>query len=280
MRPLFFLTLFFFLPLFLAGAATRHPPSGPTPSPSRSLLDPLGRSYHLLPDARLVTGNPLKNQSYSFFDSSLGTPSLVDVMNPFEIIVYYQDYARIILLDRTLSELQRIDLNIYDDLQQAGAVAHGLRNDIWIFDDWDFKLKVIVPGQGLRSVTNDLRLQLGIAVPPSAILVDGTTVGLLFRDAGRLAIFENTGRFLREVELPAATYTGWSAPYLLGTDEAGAAPWGFRMSDRAPRFLTASPSLAAGNFPLLRKDGLYVPDSATSVRREPLPELLGESSKN
>ena len=232
-------------------------------------LDPVGKAYFLQAGAHLVTGNPLNNQVYEFYDSSLGAPTLVDVMNPFEIIVYYQDYARIILLDRTLSEIQRIELNAYADLQQAGAVARGLRNDIWVFDDWDYQLKLIVPGQGLRSVTNDLRLQLGVDMPPAAILVDGTTIGLLAHDRRQLFVFDNTGRYRRTVKLPSAGYLGWSSPYLLGTDgEAGTAPWGLRLGEREVTLLPPSATLTGARFPLLRKDGVYLPGpSGTTVRQ-------------
>lgn len=179
-------------------------------------LDPVGKAYYLLKDDRLVTDNPLGQNRFEFYDSSLGAPDLVDVTNPFAILLYYEAYGLIVVLDRTLSEVSRLDLYSLDGLLEPAALARAADNNVWVFDGWDYRLKLLdAQGEVVRQ-TNDLRLELKVATAPEYLYVDRNAVLLHFREAGRLAVFTNYGRFQRWVELPEAEHFGWHAPFLFG----------------------------------------------------------------
>ena len=187
-------------------------------------LDPVGKPYFLLANDRLVTANQLGRTAYSYFDSSLGAPDVIDVRNPFSIIVYYQDYGTVVLLDRNLSEKRRIDLFAVEDLRQPGTLARGINDDLWVFDSWDYRLKLFDNRLEVERETNDLRLDLGLAAEPDRILVSRNTVSLYFAEDGRLATFDRFGRFLRWTDLPApAARVDWNAPNLLIRYADGAA---------------------------------------------------------
>lgn len=243
--------------------------------PADFFTDPAGKFYYLMADGRLVTANPLGENTYSFYDSSLGVPDDIDVSNPFEIIVHYRDYGQLVLLDRTLSELGRLDLYAIDELRQGGAVARSFDNRIWVFDDWAYRLKLFDNAGRLLQQTNDLRLELRLAEPPAAILVDRTFVSLLFPDRDRLAVFRNTGRFLHWVDLPAAGYRSWQPPFLLGLPAEPAAPaWRWRPEAGRAQPYPLPPWATAARRPRLTPTHLLTLDTLTTghAARYPLPQ--------
>ena len=229
-------------------------------------LDPVGKPYFLLENANLVTDNPLGNTVYAFFDSSLGMPDLVDVTNPFEIILYYREYGQIILLDRTLSELGRIDLFAIDEITQPGPVARSFDNRIWVFDDWEYRLQKFDNTGRLLQQSNNLRLELDLEDAPDAILVDETRVALLYVEANRIALFRNTGRFLRWIDLPHTRNLGWNSPYLLAA--AGPDSWWWHPDLPEVRPVTLPPDYPTQHPLLLRGNRLTGVDSTGTVLQE------------
>ena len=197
-------------------------------------VDPAGKGYFLLEDARLVTPNPLGGNTYSFYDSSLGAPDYIDVTNPFQILVYYRDYGTVVVLDRTLSELDRIDLFAIEAIQQPGVIARSYDNGMWVFDNWDFRLLRLNGVGEVEQRTNNLRLQLGIAGPADALFVDRNAVALYFAAEHRMAVFTNYGEFRRWVEVPAGVTLSWRAPRLLAIGDEQHWMWTPRETELLP----------------------------------------------
>ncbi|WP_157974369.1 hypothetical protein [Lewinella sp. IMCC34183] len=179
-------------------------------------LDPVGKPYYLLADDRFVTANRLGDTDYSWYDSSLGSPDYIDVTNPFQILVYYREYGTVVVLDRTLSELDRIDLFANELLQQPGAIARSYDDGMWVFDSWNYRLVRLDAEGRINQQTNNLRLELGLASAPDAIFVDRNAVMLYFAGEGRLAVFTNYGQFRHWVAVPPTARLSWNAPRLLG----------------------------------------------------------------
>lgn len=235
-------------------------------------VDPAGRPYLLLNDDRLVTANQLGATTNSFYDSSLGSPDYIDVTNPFQILVYYREYGTVVVLDRTLSELDRIDLFANPAIRQPGAIARSYDNGLWVFDNWNYRLLRIDERGEVDQSTNDLRLQLNGPGEPSDIYVGRNVVILNFPDVSRLAVFSNFGEFRRWVEVPAATRLSWKAPYLLATKADTAWKW---MPD-SPDFLVLPvlPMTLSTDRKLLLDEGGYldVPDGEVKVRQTRVPD--------
>ncbi|PPK85190.1 hypothetical protein CLV84_2082 [Neolewinella xylanilytica] len=182
-------------------------------------LDPAGKAYYLLEDARLVTPNPLGENTYSFYDSSLGTPDYIDVTNPFQILVYYREYGTVVVLDRTLSELDRIDLFANPSIRQPGVIARSYDNGMWVFDNWNYQLLRLNGDGEVAQQTNNLRLQLGITAPADALFVDRNAIVLYFAPEQRMAVFTNYGKFRFWVPVPEGLTLSWRAPRLLAIGE-------------------------------------------------------------
>ena len=235
-------------------------------------LDPVGKAYLLLADDRLVTANPLGGNSYSFYDSSLGSPDLVDVSNPFQILLYYRAYGTVVLLDRTLSELDRIDLFAIREIEQPGAIARSYDNGMWVYDNWNYRLLRLNERGEVDQRTNNLQLELGERSEPTSILVGRSNVMLYYREAGRLAVFSNFGEFQRWVKVPDAARVTWYAPRMLALSDAAAFVW--TPADRAFTPLGNLPTDLTGNRKLLldQTGYRYLDGPHTTVMSRGLPK--------
>ncbi len=223
-------------------------------------LDPVGKDYRLLADDRLATDNPLGQNQFEIFDSSLRGPDVVDVTNPFAILLFYADYGTVVVLDRTLSEVSRLDLFSLGQLSQPVTAARATDQGIWVFDSWDYRLKLMDAAGRPRLESNDLRLEIQIAEAPAAIYVDQDRVLLHFREEHRVAIFTNYGRFERWVLLPPSTEVGWYAPYLTGYSAERYWVWDRRTKEAQ----TQAPSKLLGKV-LTTREGVYHLDEGGDV---------------
>ncbi len=218
-------------PLLIACAVSRPQASAVV---ADYFVDPVGKSYRLLADDRLVTGNPLGQNQFEFFDSSLGAPEVVDVTNPFAILLFYADYGTVVVLDRTLSEVSRLDLFSLAHLRQPVTAARATDQGIWVFDSWDYRLKLLDAAGRPRLASNDLRLEIDTAEEPTAIFVDQDRVLLHYAATARVAVFTNYGRFEYWVTLPETGTVGWYAPYLTGFTGTGYWVWERRQQEARP----------------------------------------------
>lgn len=217
------------LSLFYACASAQPQPD---PRPVDFFLDPLGKEYYLLSDGQLTTSNRLGQNDFIFFDSSLGVPDVTDVTNPFAILLYYADYGTLVVLDRTLNEISRLELFDLTNIDQPTAIARATDNGIWLFDSWDYRLKLLDQRSNLSQQSNDLRLSIQAADPPTRIYVYQNLVFLHYSEEQRMAQFTNYGRFERWIDLPPAKHYGWYGGRLLGQAEEEIWIWDVRTGAR------------------------------------------------
>ena len=97
-----------------------------------------------------------------------GKATLVDVSNPLKVVLYYKDFATVVMLDRFLNVLNTIDLR-KQNIFQARAIAQSYDNKIWVFDELENKLKKIDEDGKLLQETPDFRLLFDRAVMPTKI---------------------------------------------------------------------------------------------------------------
>jgi len=106
---------------------------------------------------------------FEYSNDRLGIIGLVDVTNPFNVLVYYPDLATVILLDRTLSEIKEINLfslAIFEP--QAIAIAND--NNIWVFDPIAAQLKKIDREGTVLFQSKNLTQSIGISLRPTFLL--------------------------------------------------------------------------------------------------------------
>ena len=97
-----------------------------------------------------------------------GQASLIDVSNPLKVLLYYSDFATIVVLDRMLNVRNTIDLR-KQNILQVRAIGQSYDNKIWLYDELDNKLKKIDEDGKLLWETPDFRQLFGEALMPQKI---------------------------------------------------------------------------------------------------------------
>jgi hypothetical protein len=94
-------------------------------------LDGLGSSYFIKDNIFLKRKN---NQTFEYKNLSLGKISKVDIQNPLKIVLFYENFNTVILLDNQLNEIQKIAFLENEDTVIAVASGMASQNRLWIYD--------------------------------------------------------------------------------------------------------------------------------------------------
>ena len=97
-----------------------------------------------------------------------GKATLVDVSNPLKVLLYYRDFATVVMLDRFLNLVNTIDLR-KQNILQARAIGQSYDNRVWVFDELENKLKKVDEEGKLLQETADFRLLFDDAPVPQKL---------------------------------------------------------------------------------------------------------------
>lgn len=86
-----------------------------------------------------------------------GQATLIDVSNPLKILLYYRDFATVVMLDRFLNVVNSVDLRKQGVLQ-ARAIGQSYDNKIWVYDELEARLKKLDEDGSLLQETADFRM--------------------------------------------------------------------------------------------------------------------------
>ena len=82
------------------------------------------------------------HQKLEFTDYSLGELSYVSLLNPLKILLYYSNSNTVIILDKYLNEIKRIDLNTISGFANIHSVSPANDNTIWVFNSNSQRLEL------------------------------------------------------------------------------------------------------------------------------------------
>ena len=132
-------------------------------------VDNLDNIYILNSRNQLKKFNSNGDSVAIFNDSKkFGKATLIDVSNPLKVLLYYKDFATVVMLDRFLNVVNTIDLR-KQNILQAKAIGQSYDNKIWVYDELESKLKKVGEDGKLLQETPDFRLLLGQAPTPLKI---------------------------------------------------------------------------------------------------------------
>ena len=99
-----------------------------------------------------------KGDSVAVFNNirKYGKVAQIEVSNPLRVLLYYKDFATIVVLDRLLNVRSTIDLR-KQDIFQTQAVCLSYDNGIWAYDEFDHKLKKLDEEGKLLFASTDFR---------------------------------------------------------------------------------------------------------------------------
>ena len=135
--PLFLILSFFFSFFFSFGqnityVATKINSTGLS-ADSFLEYDQFGFYYSIKND---VLSKKQKDKSFSleYKNISLGKPTKIDIQNPLKIVLFYENFNTIVLLDNQLTETKKINLSENDSPIMATATGIASQNRLWIYN--------------------------------------------------------------------------------------------------------------------------------------------------
>jgi len=161
-------------------------------------------NIYLLSSTNQVKKLNANGDSMAIFNDvkKFGQASLIDVSNPLKVLLYYSDFATIVVLDRLLNVRNIIDLR-KQDILQARAIGQSYDNKIWLYDEVENKLKKIDEDGKLLQETPDFRQLFGQAPIPQKIF-DQDQYVYLYDSAQAVFVFDYYGALKNKIPI-----NGW-----------------------------------------------------------------------
>ncbi|MBK9225015.1 MAG: hypothetical protein IPO23_11155 [Flavobacterium sp.] len=75
-----------------------------------------------------------KSKIYQYKNLSLGAISKVDIQNPLNLVLFYEPFNTVILLDNQLNEIRKINLSEYSTPILATATGLAFGNRLWVYN--------------------------------------------------------------------------------------------------------------------------------------------------
>lgn len=128
-----------------------------------------------------------------------GNPSSIDVSNPMKVLLYYKNYSTVVVLDRFLNVRNSINFR-RQNIFSVKAISTSYDNNIWLFDEQDYKLKKIDEEGKLLQETVDTRILLDDGLAPSKI-IDRENFVYIYDTAKGFYIFDYYGGYKNKIPL-------------------------------------------------------------------------------
>jgi hypothetical protein len=131
-----------------------------------------------------------------------GNLQAVDVTNPLKLLLFYKDFSTVVILDRLLTFRTAVDLR-KSNIIQTSAVGMSYDGNIWVFDEYENKLKKLDEQGTAMLETPDFRALFSEAVQPQQIL-DQNSMVYLYDPKNGVYLFDHYGAFKKKLPI-----TGW-----------------------------------------------------------------------
>lgn len=145
-----------------------------------------------------------------------GQATLIDVSNPLKVLLFYKDFATVVVLDRFLNVVNSIDLR-KQNILQAKAIVQSYDNKIWVFDELESKLKKVDEDGKILLETPDFRQLFGQAPTPQKIF-DQDQYVYLYDSTQSVFVFDYYGTLKNKILI-----SGWqnfkvAGKYIFGSN--------------------------------------------------------------
>jgi hypothetical protein len=166
-------------------------------------VDNLGNIYLFTSTNQLKKVNS-KGDSLAVFNDvkRFGKATQIDVSNPLKILLYYKNFATIIVLDRFLNQRNTISLR-KQNIFSVNSIATSYDNNIWLYDEQEYKLKKIDDDGKILQESNDLRMTFD-SIPSAVQLTDRNTYIYLYDSTKGFYAFDYYFSFKNRM-----TFTQW-----------------------------------------------------------------------
>ncbi len=177
--------------------------------------DELGNIFALTTSGQLKKYNNNLDSMGVFNDvRRYGKLYSISLENPLRATLYFKDYKTVLVLDRLMQVVNKIDLR-KAGIFQVKAVAQSYDNLLWVFDEQDSKLKKINEDGQLVFTTADLRLVFSQAILPG-VLFDLAGFVYLYDEQKGLFVFDYYGALKNRIAL-----LNWKEVHTVGKQIVG-----------------------------------------------------------
>ena len=146
-----------------------------------------------------------------------GQATLVDVSNPLKVLLYYRDFATIVVLDRFFNIRNTIDLR-KQEILQVRAVGQSYDNKIWVYDEMESKLKKIDEEGKLLLETPDFR-QLFSKAPSPQKIFDQDQLVYVYDSAQAVFVFDYYGALKNKILISGWENVKVSGKFIFGSKD-------------------------------------------------------------
>ncbi len=161
-------------------------------------VDNLDNLYLLRVSGQLKKTGPQGDSLAVFNDlRRYGPVSKIDVSNPLRVLLYYQNFSTVLILDRFLNVRTTLDLR-KSNILQVNAICLSYDNNIWLYDEIEHKLKKVDENGKVLMETPDFRLIFGEAAAPELITDQDGLVYLYDRNLG-VYVFDYYGALKNKI---------------------------------------------------------------------------------
>ena len=94
-------------------------------------FDGMGNEYYI--DYNVLSKQN-ESQNWEYKNLALGKITSVDFINPLKIVVFYEDFNTIVLLDNQLNEIQKINFFEIDNSILVSNIGMCAQNQIWLYN--------------------------------------------------------------------------------------------------------------------------------------------------
>jgi glutaredoxin-related protein len=189
-------------------------------------VDNLGEIFVLTPDNQLKKYSAAGDSLGVFNDvRRFGKIAYIDVTNPLKLLLFYQEFGTIVILDRFLNNLGSLDLRQLG-FYQVTCIGLAYDNNIWVYDALAGKLNKIANDGTTISQTNDIR-QFTDSVPNPVLLTDQGGLVYLFDPQKGAYLFDHYGGYSKNIALKNwrhfsvinSTMLGWNGREFLKMED-------------------------------------------------------------
>ena len=161
--------------------------------------DKLRQAYVVTRKNEVVKFNSEGQEVFRYTNNLLGDLAYIDATNPFNLLLYYDEYLTVLTLDRTLNPTGEIRLS---ELGLVEVKAVGLSNDnqVWLYDEQGRKLRKLDQNGQVLFETADLNQLLGTTIYPIQLLERNNRVFLNDPNMG-IFVFDNFGQYLNTLDI-------------------------------------------------------------------------------
>jgi hypothetical protein len=178
--------------------------SVPTEHARSITTDELGNVYLVRQDNALIRYSSEGDSTGNFRSIQNGDLQWVDATNPLRILLYYQAFSKVILLDRMLTVKNELDLKKLS-IFNPPAVGMSADGRIWVYDFVNARLKKIDDQLNVINTSNDMRQESETVPRPTALLERDTRV-FLCDPANGIYTFDRFASYLNTLEIKGAEH--------------------------------------------------------------------------